>query len=711
MVGLFADLVVIAIIADGFPSLLADFRSLVHGPLVSPFKLGNSAAISYGLVCAVAAVWIAFHRCCFWMGKIRRPRRLVQSVGALRKQAYTPFDLHEFLGPFLALLHGVPAVVLLGLISLLRWLRPHGSPTSQWLWLALLVFLCQLGFMLAVLGFVHFLAAAVRQIAQTRGLPPPPMPPHIQMFHWTWILPSLTVPYLMLSQGVVVTCLFGAMITAFLGCLATRPAKWDWPRYVSLAGAVLLAGWSVTSDPSRIAHVVPWLRSGLSHWQGTSGEMVWAAIAVAAFLTCAASVLDLSPPVLRVAELLKLPAKDKQNTREAYIVWLFTMLIGTAVVLCGFARWPNDNGFYLLAAMVLGTTLRESDATSLAATVFFLIPRWTVWMLAARHTSWTGTAAFLPCEALFLLPTLHGSWLAWRLRNSPEAARKPKRRFRPAGSGVVVDWIGTPCRISVVLARSAPRAVVLRSGPRDSAQLTLWHTDTDQFVSGDSLKGYVSGRRCDLSPDGTEFVYFVRPRGLGHNGQLLPGWTAVCKPPDPTPLTLWKKAGESEGGGVFVEGRPLRLYHSLDDAQPAQGIAMEIEPYHGAGDRGIYSERLRQRGWAPRLEHGGHTEFPPLWQKHDQTLKYLLQECFKQSPGEGIALELCLTAGDPTPHRLDAEWADWDHRNRLVAVRGTSLCAGQVLDNGEVAWTALADFKDGQPQSFGPAGAVLQSPR
>src|ERR1035438_3956782 len=623
MVGLFAYLVVVGICAGGFTSLPADFRTLIHGPLVSPFKLGNSPAFNDGLVCVVTAFWIAVQRCFLWLNKVR----LGQSIKALRRQAYSPFDSHEFLGSVLAALDGIPAVVLLLLISLLRWLRPHSSPISNWLWLALLVVLCQLGFTLALIGFVHFLYWTIRQMALTRGLPSLPKPPHTPVFSWRSSLTLLTFPYLLVSQGLVVTCLCWAMITAFYGCVTTRPSKWSWPRYVSLGSAMLLAGWCATSDSSRIAHILSWLRSGLAGWPGTSGEMVWAAIGVAAFLTCAASVLDLSPPVLRLAEFWMLPAKDNQNTRGVRILWLAATLLGATVALCGVARWPNDNGFYLLGALVLGFVLRETDATSLAATVFFLIPRWTVWMIAARQTGWTGVAAFLPCEALFLLPTLHGSWIAWRLRNSPEGARRPMRRSRARRSCVLADWTHPPCRISVMLARSVPLGVVLRSGPKDMARLTLWHTDTDQFVSGDSFNGYVSGRLCDLSPDGAHFVYFARPRGLGRDGQLKPGWTAVCRPPDPAPLTLWKKTDESNGGGAFVDGRPLRLHHSIYDAQPTQGLALETEPDHCRGDRGIYCERLQQHGWVPRLEQDGHTEFPPLWQKHDQTRKYLLQEC------------------------------------------------------------------------------------
>jgi hypothetical protein len=208
--------------------------------------------------------------------------------------------------------------------------------------------------------------------------------------------------------------------------------------------------------------------------------------------------------------------------------------------------------------------------------------------------------------------------------------------------------------------------------------------------------------RAPLSPDGTQFVYFARPRGRARSGQHMPGWTAICRPPEPTPLALWKKTDESNGGGAFMPGPALRLHHSISEAQTVQGVAVETETDNCRNDRGIYCERLRQHGWAPRLEQDGHTEFPPLWQKHDQTGRFLLRECFKDSASdEGIALEICLAIGDPTPHRMDAEWADWDHRNRLVAVRGTSLCAGQILENGEVAWTKLADFtkeqQSGQP--------------
>jgi len=66
-----------------------------------------------------------------------------------------------------------------------------------------------------------------------------------------------------------------------------------------------------------------------------------------------------------------------------------------------------------------------------------------------------------------------------------------------------------PCRTrtSVLFAVEAPRAVVLRSGPRTHYRLVVWNTQDDTFEPGQWLKGNV--RLCDLSPKGTVLIYFA----------------------------------------------------------------------------------------------------------------------------------------------------------------------------------------------------------
>lgn len=64
-------------------------------------------------------------------------------------------------------------------------------------------------------------------------------------------------------------------------------------------------------------------------------------------------------------------------------------------------------------------------------------------------------------------------------------------------------------RLFVYFARDVPLGVVLRRGPTDWVQLSLWRTDTDTFTPGQWVKAHVYERRCDVSPDGTLFVYFT----------------------------------------------------------------------------------------------------------------------------------------------------------------------------------------------------------
>jgi hypothetical protein len=83
---------------------------------------------------------------------------------------------------------------------------------------------------------------------------------------------------MLLSRGVIAACLFSAMCVAFRGCLATRPTGWNWPRYVSLAGAMILAAWGLASDASRIARALSLLESGLApglaHPMTSSGPLL-----------------------------------------------------------------------------------------------------------------------------------------------------------------------------------------------------------------------------------------------------------------------------------------------------------------------------------------------------------------------------------------------------------------------------------------------------
>ncbi len=105
-------------------------------------------------------------------------------------------------------------------------------------------------------------------------------------------------------------------------------------------------------------------------------------------------------------------------------------------------------------------------------------------------------------------------------------------------------------RLSVLLARKSPMAVIFRRGPSKSVAVISWDTERDEFRLGQWLKGRIYEHRCDLSPSGQKLIYFA----ANHRNPMRT-WTAVSRPPFLTALLLWPKGDTWDGGGSFENER------------------------------------------------------------------------------------------------------------------------------------------------------------
>lgn len=79
-------------------------------------------------------------------------------------------------------------------------------------------------------------------------------------------------------------------------------------------------------------------------------------------------------------------------------------------------------------------------------------------------------------------------------------------------------------RLHLLVARAAPRILIIRRGPSRVYHLALWHTDTDTVEHGSWFRGQLYVYRCDLSWDGQWLVYFA----MGPTRQYY-SWTAVSR--------------------------------------------------------------------------------------------------------------------------------------------------------------------------------------
>jgi hypothetical protein len=269
-------------------------------------------------------------------------------------------------------------------------------------------------------------------------------------------------------------------------------------------------------------------------------------------------------------------------------------------------------------------------------------------------------------------------------------------------------------RTSVLFSARAPKAVILRRGPRVHYQLILWDTDTDTFEPGQWMRGNV--RLADLSPSGDKLIYFAEqfhaarvPKGRGGpydplrqqsvrvrpdrpNRYLRPslrfesrspprevkdGWTAISTPPYFSALAIWPSFGRWTGGGTFRADRDILLWESEDGISPIENVAMPSS--------------VRLRASLKYFEHrlSAYAPTPTESAEHRALAEALLAAGLKWVDWISLRDSDLLFAGDGRVFRV-REW-------RSVPIAGLLAAA-----------TTLADFRDATFQQIRAPASGMQ---
>ena len=278
--------------------------------------------------------------------------------------------------------------------------------------------------------------------------------------------------------------------------------------------------------------------------------------------------------------------------------------------------------------------------------------------------------------------------------------------------------IRVPCRLYGLLAREAPVAVLLRRGPTRRVQLILWHTDTDTFEEGQWFYGRIYEWGCDLSPDGTLFLYLARKAETSdrRRSRITHKWTALSYPPYFTALAIWPAGDTWDGGGMFLSSRSIwlcydrrhlekRTYrhiiieasfrperfreHSLRD-----GWEM-VEPGEFGRERvpdGVPGQGLRMRAITHR---------PMIWRKYRPDHRYcLVTELYRERDFSFEPLVYLVDEASQKQELIEeATWIDWDQQGRLVFARAGKLFASLDTLGHPLTMHELADFNSNTPES------------
>lgn len=263
-----------------------------------------------------------------------------------------------------------------------------------------------------------------------------------------------------------------------------------------------------------------------------------------------------------------------------------------------------------------------------------------------------------------------------------------------------------PCRLSVYLAAEAPSAVVLRRGPSDWTQLSVWDRTDDSVQHGQWFRGRVYERRCNVSPDGRLFVYIAAKHGRRPpDDEVGEAWTAVSRPPFFTALTLWPNLGSWYGGGVFDTSGHLLLDATCSLEHHDSFPPPRVKVSQLSGDTAPWEQRILREGWT-LVERGFHprthrrTGAREVWSKpHPSDPITLFRQVEDYDPnryGSPHWDTYWLETEDDLVPLTDVTWADFDRGGRIVMTRKGTLLAGE-WSKGAITETELYDFNPATP--------------
>lgn len=271
------------------------------------------------------------------------------------------------------------------------------------------------------------------------------------------------------------------------------------------------------------------------------------------------------------------------------------------------------------------------------------------------------------------------------------------------------------CRLYILFARRAPRAVIFRRGPTDWTRLILWHTDTDEFEAGQWFRGRIFERRSDLAPDGQKLIYFARKTNWYtlHDEEYTTAWTAISKPPYYTALALWPKGDTWHGGGLFIDDRTVFLNHRPENATPHPDHRpkfLDVRPNPDARGENdpVYSAHLSRDGWMTEQEwivdRGKYpifyiTKQPEIRIKRRKSKEYVLSLTRRVDDLRySERFEVKDLTGKPIIDTTGVAWLDWDQQDRLIVLRQGKLLIAEETPGLTFQVRELADFNSHKPK-------------
>ncbi|WP_278472480.1 hypothetical protein [Gimesia maris] len=262
-----------------------------------------------------------------------------------------------------------------------------------------------------------------------------------------------------------------------------------------------------------------------------------------------------------------------------------------------------------------------------------------------------------------------------------------------------MDTKSFPPRVHILLARDSPHAVVIRRGPAKKTCILGWDRRRHTFTVGQWLKGRIYERRCDISPDGSHWIYFaMNGKWDSETGGC---WTAIARTPYLKALDLAGQSSTYYGGGLFIDNRTIWEMGG-DKYLRRSGLFQQGDPdfitrYYGTGCPSVYYPRLERDGWKMRGTTINDTKYSGVLFEKELPADWKLIKIIhagNSSKGQGVYWdEHLLIRKDGTIDTFsDWEWAEWADESLYYVTEGRLFQIKIINDSQLSEPVCLHDF-------------------
>lgn len=192
----------------------------------------------------------------------------------------------------------------------------------------------------------------------------------------------------------------------------------------------------------------------------------------------------------------------------------------------------------------------------------------------------------------------------------------------------------------------------------------------DKMRLGSGFYGKLYPNRCDISPDGTDFIYFAMGASLRQYGAKFTCWSAICKQPEIKAQWFLGQNDTWGGGGVFLNNRTVYV-----NRIPETKADEKYYGYKVTHDQKQYDQSLHfGRGWKS-VKQDKYGNVKDAVKSNGEIIigRKMKDEWGRTGEYSMFIYTIKDKAGNVIAGFENINWCDFDNYDRLIIAEGSKI--------------------------------------